>query len=103
MALDGRTVVDNMTGSRRIVMDVSTNTRERCQRALNDQTRRSNTARALATADREEIMSDRKVQRCKEGSFADSTDMVARQSSKENYAADSSLTSVTTSTPRQPN
>jgi hypothetical protein len=68
MALDGRTVVDNtdwmLSG---FMMDVSTYTRERCQRALTEQSRRANTARALATADREEIISDRKVQRCKEG------------------------------------
>jgi hypothetical protein len=68
MTLDGRTIVDttdwNLAG---YVMDVSTYTRERCKRALVDQSRSHNTARALATADRDEIISERKLQRCKEG------------------------------------
>lgn len=68
MALDGRTVVSaedwSLAG---YVMDVSNYTRERCQRALAEQSRSANTARALAAADRDEIISDRKVQRCKEG------------------------------------
>lgn len=68
MALDGRTVVGaedwSLAG---YVMDVSNYTRERCQRALIEQSRSANTARALAAADREEIISDRKLQRCKEG------------------------------------
>ncbi|MBX9641690.1 MAG: hypothetical protein K2X97_18820, partial [Mycobacteriaceae bacterium] len=68
MALDGRTVVGaedwSLAG---YVMDVSNYTRERCQRALIEQSRSANTARALAAADREDIISERKVQRCKEG------------------------------------
>lgn len=68
MALDGRTVVSTEDWSLAgYVMDVSNYTRERCQRALTEQTRSANTARALAAADREEIISDRKLQRCKEG------------------------------------
>ena len=47
-------------------MDVSNGTRERCQRALTEQSRNTNVARALFTAEREEIVSDRKHQRCKE-------------------------------------
>lgn len=68
MALDGRTVVDAADWSLAgFVMDVSTYTRERCRRALLEQSRSRNTARALATADRDEIISERKLQRCKEG------------------------------------
>lgn len=67
MALDGRTVVSTEDWSLAgYVMDVSNYTRERCQRALTEQSRSANTARALATADREEIISDRRHQRCKE-------------------------------------
>jgi hypothetical protein len=68
MTLDGRTIVDTTDWSLAgYVMDVSTYTRERCKRALIDQSRSHNTARALATADRDEIISERKLQRCKEG------------------------------------
>lgn len=67
MALDGRTVVSaedwSLAG---YVMDVSNYTRERCQRALAEQSRSANAGRALAAADREEIISDRKLQRAKE-------------------------------------
>lgn len=67
MALDGRTLVSDadwkLAG---YVMDVSNYTRERCQRALVEQSRSANTARALATADRDEVISDRKLQRAKE-------------------------------------
>lgn len=67
MALDGRTVVGaedwSLAG---YIMDVSNYTREQCRRTLIEQTRSANTARALAAADREEIVSDRKLQRCKE-------------------------------------
>lgn len=67
MALDGRTVVSGQDWSLAgYVMDVSNYTRERCQRALIEQSRSTNTARALAAADREEILSDRRHQRCKE-------------------------------------
>ncbi len=67
MALDGRTIIDTADWSLAgYVMDVSTYTRERCKRALIEQSRSQNTARALATADRDEIISERKLQRCKE-------------------------------------
>lgn len=67
MALDGRTVVSTEDWSLAgYVMDVSNYTRERCQRALAEQSRSANTARALAAADREEVISDRRHQRCKE-------------------------------------
>lgn len=68
MALDGRTVVDptdwTLAG---YVMDVSTHTRDGCRRALVEQSRRANTAAALASADRDEIISDRKLHRCTDG------------------------------------
>lgn len=68
MALDGRTVVSapdwRLAG---YIMDVSNYTRERCKHALAEQSRSHNTARALATAEREEIISERKLLRCKEG------------------------------------
>ncbi|KUI43920.1 hypothetical protein AU197_21185 [Mycobacterium sp. IS-1590] len=67
MSLDGRTVVSDedwrLAG---YVMDVSNYTRERCQRALAEQSRSTNAARALATAEREEIVSDRKAQRARD-------------------------------------
>ncbi|MFV8319922.1 hypothetical protein [Mycobacterium sp. 23] len=68
MAIDGRTVIGDadwrLAG---YIMDVSNWTRERCRRTLIEQSRTANTARALAAADREEIISDRKLQRCKDG------------------------------------
>jgi hypothetical protein len=68
MALDGRTVVsDDDWKLAGFVMDVSNYTRQRCQRALDDQSRNVNRARALATAERDEIITDRKLQRCKDG------------------------------------
>lgn len=67
MALDGRTIVsDDDWHLAATVMDISIGTRERCQRALIEQSRSINTARALATAEREEVISDRKLQRAKE-------------------------------------
>ncbi|MCV7311021.1 hypothetical protein H7J89_10350 [Mycobacterium paraffinicum] len=67
MALDGRTVVSaedwSISG---YIMDVSHYTRKRCQQALAEQSRSANAGRALAAADREEIISDRKLQRAKE-------------------------------------
>jgi len=67
MALDGRTVVSaedwSLAGH---IMRVSNYTRERCQRALAEQSRSVNTARAIAAAEREEVVSDRKLQRAKE-------------------------------------
>lgn len=66
MALDGRSAVDEtdwtLAGH---LMDVSDQTRLRCQRALAETSRRVNTARALATAERDEIVSDRKLQRAR--------------------------------------
>lgn len=66
MALDGRSEITdedwNLAG---VLMKVSDRTRERCQRALADTARRANTARALATAEREEITSERKLQRAR--------------------------------------
>lgn len=66
MALDGRSRVDEtdwtLAGH---LMDVSDQTRLRCQRALVETSRRANTARALATAERDEIVSDRKLQRAR--------------------------------------
>lgn len=67
MALDGRTVVSGedwrLSG---YVMDVSAWTRERCRRALADHARSENTARALASAERDEVVSDRKAQRARD-------------------------------------
>jgi hypothetical protein len=68
MTLEGRTIVDTTDWTLAgYVMDVSTYTRERCKRALIDQSRSHNTARALAAANRDEIISERKFQRCKDG------------------------------------
>lgn len=67
MALDGRTVVSSEDWQlAAILMDVSARTRERCRKAIREHSRTANTARALATADRDEIMSDRKLQRAKQ-------------------------------------
>lgn len=67
MALDGRSVVSDedwtLAG---YVMAVSDRTRERCQRVLAEQSQRTNTARALASAERDEIVADRKMQRARE-------------------------------------
>ena len=67
MALDGRTAIDEadwrLAGD---VMDVSASTREQCRRALTDHSRSQNTARALAAAERDEIVSERKAQRARE-------------------------------------
>ncbi|ORA49975.1 hypothetical protein BST21_05450 [Mycolicibacterium celeriflavum] len=67
MALDGRTIVDDLDWKLSgYVMGVSADTRERCRRALAQQSQRQNTARALAAAEREEIVSDRKLKRAKQ-------------------------------------
>ena len=66
MALDGRTVVGQHRLDVLRLHDGRLHLHPRAL-ALTEQSRRANTARALATADREEIISDRKVQRCKEG------------------------------------
>lgn len=67
MALDGRawiTVEDwHLAGE---LMEVSDSTRDRCRRALTDRSRRANTARALATVERDEIISERKAQRARD-------------------------------------
>jgi len=67
MALDGRTAIDatdwHLAGT---VMDVSTHTREQCRRALTEHSRRQNTARALATVERDEVVAERKSQRARE-------------------------------------
>ena len=67
MALDGRTVIDEadwrLAGD---VMDVSASTREQCRRALTEHSRSQNTARALAAAERDEVVAERKSQRARE-------------------------------------
>lgn len=66
MALDGRawiTVEDwHLAGE---LMEVSDSTRDRCRRALTDRSRRANTARALATVEREEIAAERRLARAR--------------------------------------
>lgn len=47
------------------LMAVSDATRQRCQRAVAEQSRQVNRARALAVAERDEIVSDRKLQRAR--------------------------------------
>ncbi|MCV7191872.1 hypothetical protein [Mycolicibacterium brumae] len=67
MALDGRTVIgDEDWALAGIVMAVSDHTRARCQRALDEQSRRVNTARALASVERDEIAAERKAQRARD-------------------------------------
>jgi hypothetical protein len=67
MALDGRTTIDeadwHLAGQ---LMDVSAATREQCRRALTEHNRTQNTARALAVAERDEIIADRKSQRARD-------------------------------------
>ncbi|MET8650746.1 hypothetical protein [Nocardia aurea] len=64
MALDGRTEVDDDDWNlAAVVMAVSNATRRQVQAAVAEQALRSNKARALATAEREEIITDRKLQR----------------------------------------
>lgn len=66
MALDGRgwiTAEDwHLAGD---LMEVSDSTRDRCRRALTDRSRRANTARALATVEREEIAAERRLARAR--------------------------------------
>ena len=66
MALDGNCAISEddweLAGH---LMEISDQTRQRCQRALAETSRRANTARALATAEREEISSERKLQRAR--------------------------------------
>lgn len=67
MALDGRTIVnDEDWDLAAVLMEMSVSTRERCQSALREHRRTVNTARALATADRDEVVADRKLQRAKQ-------------------------------------
>jgi Protein of unknown function (DUF3987) len=49
------------------VMAISTRTRQRCLDAVQDQFRRRNRAKAVETADREELVSDRRLKRTKDG------------------------------------
>jgi hypothetical protein len=68
MALEGRTVVAedhwHMAG---VVMAVSARTRYDCRTALAEKARSTTRARAHATADHDEIVSERKHTRCKQG------------------------------------
>lgn len=68
MVLDGRSIVSvedwELAGT---VMAVSNWTRAACERAMRDRTRLANKARALAAADRDELVSERKMQRAKDG------------------------------------
>lgn len=67
MALDARTEIEeadwHLAGH---VMDVSAVTREQCRRALTEHRRIQNTARALAVAERDEIVAERKSQRARD-------------------------------------
>jgi hypothetical protein len=67
MALDARTEIEeadwHLAGH---VMDVSAVTREQCRRALTEHHRIQNTARALAVAERDEIVAERKSQRARD-------------------------------------
>jgi hypothetical protein len=67
MALDARTAIRDedwhLAGH---VMAVSGHTRDRCRRALTERRRSQNTAQALAAADRDEIVAERKSQRARE-------------------------------------
>jgi hypothetical protein len=47
-------------------MDVRARSREQCRRALTEHSRRQNSARALAAAERDEIVSERKSQRARD-------------------------------------
>lgn len=67
MALDGRTVIDEADWSLAgPVMDVTASTREQCRRALTEHSRGQNTARALAAAERDEIVAERKSHRARD-------------------------------------
>jgi hypothetical protein len=67
MALDNRTGLDETDWTlARHVMDVSAAARDHCRRALTQHYRSQNTARALASAERDEIVSERKAQRARE-------------------------------------
>ena len=67
MALDGRTTIDeadwHLAGH---VMEISAVTRDQCLRSLTERNRSQNTARALAAAERDEIIAERKSQRARE-------------------------------------
>ena len=67
MALDGRRVIDEADWRlARDVMDVSAFAREQCRRALTEHSRSQNTARALAAAERDEVVAERKSQRARD-------------------------------------
>lgn len=68
MALEVRTEITSedwrLAG---LVMAVSRQTRDHCQRALVEQVSKQSRARAMDAADREEILSDRRAQRARDG------------------------------------
>lgn len=66
MVLDGRQAMtdEDWTLAGRI-MDISSATRARVQQAMSERSRHANRARALDAAERDEIISDRKLERCK--------------------------------------
>ena len=67
MALDARTEITEADWHlARHVMAVSAVTREQCRRALTEHHRSQNTARALAVAERDEIVAERKGQRARD-------------------------------------
>ncbi|MEU7763881.1 hypothetical protein AB0B25_01980 [Nocardia sp. NPDC049190] len=67
MILDGRSVMnDDDWFKAGVVMAVSTSTRAGVQRAAAEQSRKANQARALAAAEREEAIADRKLQRARD-------------------------------------
>ncbi|MCX4096536.1 hypothetical protein [Nocardia sp. alder85J] len=81
MVLDGRTVIDAQDWALAgVVMAVSDGTRASVQRAATEQKRRANHARALASAEREEILSDRKFQRARNSILRSLTDGPAGRS-----------------------
>lgn len=68
MVLDGRSSVsDEDWELADVILAVSARTREHCRIAINDRFRKKNTARALAAAEHDEIVSERKAQRARDG------------------------------------
>lgn len=67
MVLDGRQEMtdEDWTLAGRI-MDISSATRAQVQQMMSERSRRANRARALDAAERDEIISDRKLERCKQ-------------------------------------
>jgi hypothetical protein len=67
MTLDGRSrMSDEDWQLAEVVRGVSAHTREHCRIAINDRFRKNNKARALASAEHDEIVSERKAQRARE-------------------------------------